>query len=193
MSDRQIAAQSTQAGRKVSHVAIGKHAAKEGWKKAPLTARVRREVERKLAEAAITTVTKNGTPAAAKEIVDAAARQGVEVIRQHRKSIGSTLAIADSMIEELKGGTTDQADLKAFVMQATEPAEGATAADAETLAQRRQRLMRMIGLQSRASILQVLSQSLRQVVGLERQAFNLNDQTATPDSIEARLANLDDA
>jgi hypothetical protein len=36
-----------------------------------------------------------------------------------------------------------------------------------------------------------LSQAKRHLIGLERQAHNLNDKTAEPDSIEERLARLE--
>jgi hypothetical protein len=125
------------------------------------------------------------------DLIDAAASQGVEVIRQHRTTLGRTRAIAETMLDELAGGTSDNADLRAFVEQVTTPAKDASKADVESLMQRRQRLMRMIGLNSRADVLGNLTRSLRALVRHGARAFNLDDESTTPDSIEERLARLE--
>lgn len=189
-STRAIAAQSTKAGKKVSHVAIEKHAKKAKWQKTPLAAEVRREVDRKLAAAAVTTVTGNASDT--QEVVDAAARQGVEVIRQHRKDIGQHRHLHASLVAELEDISTNAADLKALVEEETKAKPDATKGQIEAAAVRKARLMRAIGLASRVTISKDLAQAARHLIGLERQAFNLNDRDdVAPDSIEDRLAKLE--
>lgn len=190
-STRAIAAQSTQAGKKVSHVAIEKHAKKQGWKKAPLTDEVKRQVANRLAVAAVTEVTGNAQ-ADTEAVIDAAARQGVEVIRQHRVAIGRHGKVVNALVAELDDATTNVADLTALIEDETKAKPEASKAEVEAAAARRARLMRTIGLAARVTIAKDLAQALRHQIGLERQAFNLNDKDdVAPDSIEDRLAKLE--
>lgn len=192
-STRQIAAQSTLAGRKVSHAAIEKRANKEGWQRKNLGPEVRREVEKRLAAAAIPVdrVDTDGSDSAS--IVEAAALQGVEVIRQHRSTIGRARRVVEGFLEELEAGSRAPAELRTFIEQATEPPRNAPAATREELAERRAQLMKLVGLQGRVVIAREVSHSLHRLVGLERQAFNLNDKSAAaPDSIEERLRLLEE-
>lgn len=191
-SDRQIAAQSTAAGQKVSHVAIGKRARTEGWKKKPVSVEVRREIERRLAAAAVPDVAEvSGAHASPDVILESAALQGVEVIRQHRSALDRGRRLTEALLGQLEEATAKSEDMARLVAEDDEAVKAA-APEGETLAQRRARLMRSIGLASRASILKDLSAAARNWIGLERIAFNLNDRDqVAPDSIEARLAKLE--
>lgn len=192
-STREIARESTAKGRKISHVAIEKRADKEGWSR-DLKAQVKAAVAEKLARDAVnkpgSSVTSDGASDA--EIIDAAARQGADVIRSHRNDINLLQRTTKAMVTELAGATEVVSDLAEVIVRGTTPADGDSPSKVESLKQRRERLMRLIGLPSRAGILKDLTQSTRHLIGLERQAFNLGDETATPDSIEARLALLED-
>lgn len=186
-SVREIARVSTAAGRKVSHVAIMKRADKEGWDR-DLKGVVKAAIERRLAIDAVTGVTKD--VATDDEIVEAASRQGADVIRSHRNDIGQLRLVVSSMASELAAGPEEIADLKAAIIAGTTPAKDAKAADVETAMQRRSRLMKLIGLQSRAVVAKDLSQATGKLISLERQAFGLNEGEA-PDSIEERLKSLE--
>lgn len=186
---REIARESTAKGRKVSHAAIAKRAKAGQWKQ-DLSDVIRARVGAELAADAVDAVDRDGATDA--EIVEAAARQGVQVIRTHRNDINALQQVTNGLVAELVAGPEAVRDLVEVIEAGTTPAKDATKAQIESLQQRRERLMRMIGLQSRAGILKDLTQSKRHLIGLERQAFNLNDETAAPDSIEARLALLEE-
>lgn len=185
-SDRQIAEQSTKAGRKVSHVAIGKKARLQGWAKKPMGVAVRREVERKLAEAAVSTVSTD-----ASHLIDAAARQGVEVIREHRADIGRALRISKTLLTHLEDAIAEPLEMAKAVEEETRPDVDGGRDSINLQAKRRERLMRTIGLADQVAVLKDLAQVQRTLIGLERIAHNLNDKDAAPDSIEERLAQLE--
>lgn len=185
-SNEQIAAQSTASGRKVTGRGVAKRAEREGWKRASLTQETRMEVQRRLVSAAVPVVqgviTRN-------DLVDAAARQGVEVVRQHRQAIGTAATVVKAMMGQLIEATEHAADLEQLIHEETQAAPDATQAEIETRAERRARLMRTIGLRERAQIARDLTHAMRNLIGLERQAFNLNDSDGG-DSFEDRLRRL---
>lgn len=188
-STREIARESTAKGRKISHAAIEKRAHKEGWER-DLKPAVIARVGAELAADAVDAVDRDG--ASPEEIVEAAAHQGAEVIRSHRHDIGRSRQIEAMLFEQLQEATRDVRDLEGLIRAETEPPADASASQRESFLERRKRLMRLIGLPQRATIFKDLVQAQRHRIGLERQAWNLNDETATPDSIEERLARLED-
>lgn len=186
---REIARESTEKGRKISHVRICAVAKEQGWEK-DLAPDIRAKVGAELAADAVSALNRDG--ATDDEIVEAAAKQGADVIRTHRRDINALRGLTVTMAQELAAGSQNVADLAEVIERGTAPAEGDDAAKVESLKARRERLMRLIGLQSRAGVLKDLTQSTRHLIGLERQAWNLNDQSATPDSVEERLARLEE-
>jgi len=186
---REIARESTAKGRKISHVAIGYRAKKEDWKK-DLLPEIRAQVGAELASDSLTVLNRDGATDA--EIVAAAARQGADVIRSHRNDIQALQRVSQGLASELVAGPAEVKDLIEVIERGTTPGKGDSAAKVESLAARRDRLMKLVGLQSRVSVLKDLSQAKRHLIGLERQAWNLNDQAAMPDSVEERLARLED-
>lgn len=186
-STREIARESTAKGRKISHVSIEKRAKVDGWTR-DLKHEVRARVGVELAADALNAVNRSG--ASAEEIVEAAARQGADVIRSHRNDIGRLRAVVGGLVDELVSGPREIEDLKAAIIAGTTPKKKATAAQIETAMQRRHRLMKLVGLQSRAVVAKDLSQATGKLVSLERQAFGLNEGEA-PDSIEDRLKSLE--
>ena len=79
-----------------SDPAIIKRAKKHGWKR-DLTEKVRKQVSAKLVSTEVSTANVSED-----EIVDAAAKRGVEVVRSHRKLIGNTINLAERLINEAK-------------------------------------------------------------------------------------------
>lgn len=188
-STREIARESTAKGRKVSHVRITQRIQAEGWTR-DLKAEVRARVGAELAVDALNTLNRDG--ATDEEVIGAAATQGVEVIRAHRSDIAKSRRVESMLMDQLEDATRDVRELEGLIAVETAPAQDATTKDREDATARRQRLMRLIGLPQRVTIYKDLVQAQRHRIGLERQAYNLNDNDVTPDSIEERLARLDD-
>lgn len=142
----------------VSHTAINKRAKKEAWKR-DLTKRVRQEVSSRL-------VSDEVSEANAQEAVETAAARGVELVRQHRGLLSRSNRIVQKLLDELESGT-DNAD------EIEEEIEAETIGDRNP--QRRNAMLRAVSLPSRAATARELSQTLKNVIPLERQAFNLDD------------------
>lgn len=189
-STREIARESIAKGRKISHVAIEKRARKEGWAR-DLKAQVKAKIAEDLARDAVVTTGNQSvnTDVPDDEIIDAAARQGADVIRSHRNDIHRLRSLGAALTDELVAGREVAREFAEVIERGTTPGENATAAEIESLAQRRDRLMKVVGLAGRTTILKDLAQTTRHLIGLERQAFSLNE-AEPPDSIEDRLASL---
>lgn len=186
-STREIARESTAAGRKVSHVAIDKRAKRQGWVKRDLPAQVRKKIEAKLAAAAareISTVTTAG--ATDEQISDAAAEQGVSIVQLHRQGIRKARELAGLMFEQL---TETSSDLKA-IERAIDEAVEAKDVKAKEQGERRARLLKTIGLPARASVLRELTYAMRGLVAMERQAYNI-DARHEGATLEDYLKSLD--
>lgn len=147
----------------VSHTAINKRAKKEGWTR-DLTEKVRKEVSARL-------VSPEVSEANARQAVETAAVRGVALVRSHQASLGRANRIAEKLMSELETGTEHNEAIEAEIW-----AETAT----DTNTQRRNSMMKAVSLQSRAATLRELSQALKNLIPLERQAFNL-DATAGSD------------
>jgi len=156
----------------VSRAAIMKRAAKFGWVR-NLADEVRREVESKLVADA---VSGGVTSCNARETIDAAASRGVEVVRQHRRTLSRLNGIAnglmtamESRLEAVRTGVTDTPELVASF---------ALLGEKETI----------------ADAMEKVSRTIAKVVPLERQAFGLDKaQDASPASDPRTKAERDAA
>ena len=145
----------------VSETAIRKRAKAHGWSK-DLTEKVRQEVRNQLVR------TEVRTPIASdREVVEVAAATGAQVVRTHRKDIRTAADIVGLLMGQLLDAASNREDL-------AEAIEDETAGD-ET-GHRRARLYRAISLQSHAAIVRDLSTAAKNLVALERQAYNLDEQ-----------------
>ncbi len=110
--------------------------------------------------------------AAEQQIIDSAAETVVAVVSLHRRDIQCSRQLAMRLYAELDATTSHQGELTAQILAETEE---------DASGQRRSAMLKAIGLPSRAATLRDLTFSLRHLVGLERQAFNL-DQPQNPAS-----------
>lgn len=141
----------------VSHTAINKRAKKEGWTR-DLSKKVRQEVSARL-------VSPEVSAASAREAVELAATRGVQLVRQHQGSLSRAHRIAEMLMQELESGTEN-----AEAIEATIYAETAN----DGTVNRRNAMLKAVSLPSRSSTLRELSQVLKNLIPLERQAFNLD-------------------
>lgn len=156
-----------------SHTAINKKAKKLGWTR-DLTAKVRKEVSARLVSEQVSAETR-ADPATAKEAIEIAAARGVEVVRQHRSGLDRLRKIAEKLAKQLDADSSDIAEIE-------EAINDETAGDKN--GQRRARMLAAVSLSSRAGVAQSLSQVLKNIIALERQAFNLDDKGGGGDDTE---------
>lgn len=165
--------------------AIHNRAKRYSWTR-NLAAAVRQAVQAKLVTDG---VTDDVTGPHAQEAIERAAVRGVEVVRQHRKDISTGRLIVASLMEELTQASERRDEIE-------EEVELETAGDRDT--KRRNLMLRAVSLPSRAGVIRDLSGAMRNLVGLERQAFSLDVeggsapgvQNMTDEQIDSRLAQL---
>jgi len=162
----------------ISHAAINKRAKLEGWTK-NLAAKVRQEVSNRL----VSTSVSSGN---AREAVDTAAARGVELVRQHQSSLGRANRIAETLMAELQRGCDRLDEIEEAIEEETGDDQNSN---------RRNAMLKAVSLPSRAATLRELSQTLKNLIPLERQAFNLDepgdDEPATKSDVRTALAKLD--
>lgn len=150
----------------VSHTAINKRAKKFGWTR-DLTEKVRKEVSARLVSEQVSAETR-AAPLKAREAIEIAAQRGVEVVRQHRSGIDRLRKIAEKLATQLDADSDDIEEIEKAI-------EEETAGDKN--GERRARMLKAVSLPSRAGVARELSQLLKNLIPLERQAFNLDDKT----------------
>lgn len=160
----------------VSHTAINKRAKKEAWPR-DLAARVRQEVSSRL-------VSDEVSEANAHEAIDVAARRGVEVVRSHRRDIGRGRDVLARLIEELDMVTAHRAEIEDEIEAFVEIEAGDSDAAKARAEKRRAAMHRAVSLSSRAGAMMSLSSAMKNVVGLERQAFSLDDESGDGDALQ---------
>lgn len=162
----------------VSHTAINKRAKKEGWER-DLSGKVRQVVSARLVSAQV-------SASNAREAIETAAARGVELVRQHQSSLGRANRIAETLMAELQRGCDRLDEIEDAIAEETGD-------DANS--NRRNAMLKAVSLPSRAATLRELSQTLKNLIPLERQAFNLDepgdDEPATKSDVRTALAKLD--
>lgn len=146
----------------ISDTAIRKKAKAEGWER-DLTEKIQEKVRTELVRGPVRTA----NPQTEKEIVETAAATVVQVVRSHRKRITAQTELVDLLTHQLIGVAGKREDFE-------EAIEEETAAD--KTGERRAKLMKAISLPTHASTAVNLANALKTLVGLERQAFNIQDE-----------------
>lgn len=100
-----------------------------------------------------------------------AVQTNVELIHKHRSGIGRAMALADKLMAQLQEAADNRGEIEAEI-------EAETAGDRSPA--RRDRMMKALSLSSHASILLSLSAALKNLIPMERQAFNLDDNAPPP-------------
>jgi hypothetical protein len=164
----------------VSHVAILKRAKADGWSR-DLTAKVRQQVTTALVTSEVT----KEDLVTERQIVEAAAAQVIALVRSHRAEIGRNRAMITMLMGQLEMAAEHRDLLEQII---DEEEDGSTGASTK----RREALFRAVALPAHAAVLKSLADTLKTVIGLEREAFNVSAATSEPavDSDEVRFDRL---
>lgn len=145
----------------VSHTAIQKRAKKYEWTQ-NLAPQIRQEIEAKLATDQVASSVAAGNT---KEIIQAAALRGIEIVRQHRVSIKTGQKLVTTLFEQLEEATTLREQIEHQI-------DSETAGDDDT--KRRNAMLKAVSLPAHISALKDLSAALKNFVMLDRQAFGID-------------------
>lgn len=156
----------------VTHAAIRKKAEKEGWSR-DLTAKIRHKTEELVSSDAVSTEVSVDTKSTEREIVEANANLQASIIRDHRKDISRARQVAVALLDELSSQTTNRElyeRMDEFLSRGSD----------SDLGKLTELYQKVISLPGRVNNIKTLSETLKNLVGLERQAFNI-DGTRDPE------------
>lgn len=164
-------------GSGTSHVNIAKRAKKLGWTR-DLTAKIHAKADALVNAALVNTPVNAASQAAERETVEAVASTQASVRLRERADIERSRRICMSLMEELEQQSASPELLG-------EVAEILRAAPAEELSREQRAKLaeaasKAASLGSRSTTMRALSESLRVLVGLERQAFGIRDEMPEP-------------
>lgn len=166
----------------VSDGAIRKRAKNKGWSQ-DLSEKVREKVRTDLVRTEVRTPN-----ASDKEVIEAAAARGVEVVRDHRRDINSGRNLVNLLMGQLEEAATSRDEIEdAIIDETSEDGNG----------KRRAQMLRAVSLPGHAGTLRDLSTAMKNLIALERQAFNLDekqgpvsDLNSVLDEVASRNASL---
>ncbi|UYZ85318.1 hypothetical protein MTZ49_07165 [Entomomonas sp. E2T0] len=163
---------------KGSHSTITSRAKRYGW-----TRNITKQVQELTREGLVSGVYKDcahfaHTPT--REDIKAAALTNIQVITQHRKDIRTGRELVNLFMGQLQEAATNRNEIEAAILSETEE-------DQTTV--RRSAMLKAVALPTHASTLRDLSTTLKNLIPLERQAYNITDEVEG-ESYEERLARL---
>jgi len=154
----------------ISDRAIRNHAAAGKWER-DLRKQIDVAVRTELVRADIRRKTGSESPTEAEVVQESVATQ-TTIVQTHRIDIGKARVLLEEAIQDLTGFVRDREQLEATIHEITVD---------DRDVQRRNRLLRAVSLPVQMVAIKDATHALRNLVGLERQAFGLGDSdTPTP-------------
>lgn len=153
----------------VSDTAIRKRAEVDSWQR-DLTAKVNEKVRTELVRSEVR-ASNNANPQTEREIVDSAAATVVHVVREHRRDISTGRGIVNLLMSQLVDVVGQRNDFEELI-------DLECVGDKTT--ERRTKLMKAVSIPAHAGTVRDLSVAMKNLVYLERQAFNITDGAEPP-------------
>lgn len=163
----------------VSHTAINKRSKAEGWDR-DLNAKIKAKADSLVSKREVSTKVSTETLATERGIVEANAEVIADIRMAHRTDIGRSRRLANKLLDELEALTDEQGTIKELIAQFKERdhEDGDAMADVLALAQK------MGALPSRTKTMKELAETLKTLVLLERQAYDLDTKSGGNDADE---------
>lgn len=184
LSVREIAASSG-----VSHVAIQKRAKRDGWVR-DLAAKIKAKADSLVTRDTVTSVVTTEQAVTERGIVEANAQVIANIRIGHRTDIGRSRRLANKLLDELEG-LTDNRDLFDRL--------GELLRDEDDKGQdkRNDLYMKVIDLPARTKTMKELAETLKNLIALERQAYDVGAEKQgddrsqlTEEELDRRIAKL---
>ena len=168
----------------ISEGAIRKRAKRDGWER-DLAGKIQAKADAIVQRATLRDEARP-SPAAEREVIEAAALAVADIRLAHRKDIHRTRRICMNLLDELDCQTG--AENVALLQELGDLMRSEDDFGRDKLNDLYQKI---IGLPDRARTMKALADSLRVLVDLERQAFGMDDKDAAPvDALSAMLARV---
>lgn len=173
-------------GHHVSHTAIRKRAARDGWER-NLAARIQARAEALVSRAEVSSEVSTESRVPDDAVVEANAQVIVDVRLQHRRMIADGRALTMRLLGDLR---TIGANLPLLEQLATAVAKSA-GLDEKEIERRVSSLRKSLDLHSRASMLKTLVDSLDRFIALEREVYRFDAERESAHSgLSEQLAEL---
>ncbi|POF89650.1 hypothetical protein [Pseudomonas putida] len=173
----------------ITHGAINKRAKRDGWVR-DLKAKIKAKADALVSKSLVSTQVSKEQLATERSIVDSNAQVIADVRIAHRTDIGRSRKLAIKLLDELEG-LTDNRDLFA------ELGDLMRSEDDKGQDKRNDLYQKIIDLPSRTKTMKDLAETLRVLVALEREAYNVGEDQPeddrsklTDEEIDRRIAKL---
>lgn len=158
----------------ITDKAIRKHALKHGWTR-DLTDRVREKVRTDLVRTPVRSEDRQEQVRTEKEIVEDAAATVIALVREHRADLKEGRELATMLLSQLRMAAGNRDALIALIDEVVDEMPATTGADRSKREAQRKALMAAVSLPTHVAALRDLSNVLKNIIPLERQAFNVDE------------------
>lgn len=177
MSIREIASQQG-----ITHTAINKRAKKEGWER-DLKAKIKAKAESLVSKREVSRQVSSEKMVSERQLIEANAEVIANVRMEHRGDIRRARNIANSLFDELEAECSDVAALQQLGDLMYEP-------DDKGYDKLNEIYHKVISMPGRVKSMKDLSDTLKTLIGLERQAYDIDGPTG--DESTKKLSDLMD-
>ena len=167
----------------VAHSAISKRAKRDDWSR-DLSVKIAKKAESLVNKHLVNKEVNKETTASEREIIDANANAIVQVKLGQRKDVGKARSLANSLLEELEHQTINREDYESLgILLRSEDERG--------IDKLNDLYMKAMSTPSRIVSMQKLADTMKTLIGLEREAFGIDkDVEQKPDSLGDLLKSL---
>lgn len=164
LSVREIAA-----AHEVSHTAINKRAKRDGWDR-DLKAKIKAKADALVSKREVSTEVSSKQAETEREIIELNAEVIANIRMAHRGDISRSRRLTNKLLDELESLTDEQGTIKELIDQLKDGdhEDGEAMADVLALAKK------MSALPARTKTMKELAETLKTLVALERQAYDLD-------------------
>ena len=154
--------------RGVSHTAVNKKAKQLGWER-DLKAKIKAKADALVSKAEVSKEVSSRRVATEKETVDSNAKLLADVRMGHRRDISRFRSLANKMLDELEGVTDGQAEIKELI----KTLKDGDLEDGEAMSTTLELAARVSSLPSRSKVMKEISDTLKTLITLERDAYDI--------------------
>lgn len=177
LSVREIAA-----SQGITHGAINKRAKRDGWER-DLKAKIQAKADALVSKREVSKLVSADRAATEKGIVDANAQRIADVRMDHRTDIRRSRDLAMSLLQELEVQT---GEISLF----EELGELLRSEDDKGVDKRNDIYMKVISSAQRIDSMKKLAETLKTLIGLEREAYGIGGGDAEPNNVPAGLSHF---
>ncbi|MCA9368289.1 hypothetical protein KC887_08630 [Candidatus Kaiserbacteria bacterium] len=152
----------------VSHTAVSKKAREHGWEQ-DLTAKIAEKAKAMLSKAEVSSKVSTGERVNQQEIVESNAQAIVNIVVGHRVTIRRNRSLSEKLMAELEAQCDNQDELAAL-------SELLSGSDDKSIDKLADLCRKVVSLPSRVDSAKKLAETVRILVGLEREAFGMDKE-----------------